>query len=320
MQELLREHFVSVAADDWYQRRQDDALGRFFREVASQGPRKGAGGSTQQGRYVFSASGKLLGFNNNRDPERILRMLRDSLAAFEALPEQERAPGAVTIPALAPTDLDQRYSRIPPADGLVVKVHARVLEQDPQSGRFVACGTPGKNTSTYRHNGFGASTDHLWITAPETEALLGALRDGGKVPAPVAVRLARFHLVDNTRGEPPHWRREEIRSLRLTGKPIEGNPDRLSLTGQFHLETADGSRGYQGALRGVVEVQSGVVKRLDLVALGQHWGEGPYTGGARPGKTPLGIAFTLGDPEAPADRVPPQGIRWEDGYYQADRH
>jgi hypothetical protein len=48
--------------------------------------------------------------------------------------------------------------------------------------------------------------------------------------------------------------------------------------------------------------------RLDLLAWGEFWGEGAYTGGAPKGKFPLVIAASLAG-AAPADRVPPQGSR-----------
>ena len=35
---LAAEDFVPVTADDWYQRRRQDAEGEFFRKVADQGP------------------------------------------------------------------------------------------------------------------------------------------------------------------------------------------------------------------------------------------------------------------------------------------
>ena len=63
---LINDNFIPVAENDWYQRRREDAVGKFFRGVADQGPRKGEGGSTRQGHYAFTAGGKLLAYNNNR--------------------------------------------------------------------------------------------------------------------------------------------------------------------------------------------------------------------------------------------------------------
>jgi hypothetical protein len=57
------------------------------------------------------------------------------------------------------------------------------------------------------------------------------------------------------------------------------------------------------------------ITRFDAVAIGNHWGESRYMGGARPGKTPLGIAFTLVPADVPANRVPPQGARERENYF-----
>src|SRR6478672_1245892 len=61
---MATEDFVPVTADDWYQRRRQDAEGEFFRKVADQGPRKGEGGSTRQGIYCLTAAGQLLNYKN----------------------------------------------------------------------------------------------------------------------------------------------------------------------------------------------------------------------------------------------------------------
>ena len=328
VQKILREQFVIVAADDWYQRRQNDALGKFFRSVADQGPRKGAGGGTRQGRYAFSASGTLLGFNNNRDPQRILNMLRESLRKYEALPAGERKAGAFKVPTLNPGALDERYARPLTQDTVVMKVHGRVLERD-RKGNYAACGEPGANNKSFRHTGFGVSTDHLWLQEAELEQLTAlALKNpqGVAVPRAVAMRIARFHLVDNTRGEPPHWNLEEVRKLilRATMQPKAAgarHSTNLRITGAFHLETKDGKRGYTGEISGFLRTISKTrAREFQFVAVGQHWGEGTYTRGARPGKTPFAVAFTLADSQKAKNCVPPQAIRWEKGYYEADRH
>ena len=64
---------------------------------------------------------------------------------------------------------------------------------------------------------------------------------------------------------------------------------------------------------------TGTIDRFDLVAFGDHWGSGPYTGGARPGRAPLGVAFELSRGEAPADRVPPQAAREWNAYVRAEK-
>ena len=76
VQKLLKENFITVAADDWYQRRRKDKVGEYFAKVVDQSPRKGV--HTKQGHYIFTATGKLLGFNNNRGPEKRLAMMKNA--------------------------------------------------------------------------------------------------------------------------------------------------------------------------------------------------------------------------------------------------
>ncbi|MDH3583862.1 MAG: hypothetical protein OER86_06570, partial [Phycisphaerae bacterium] len=75
--------------------------------------------------------------------------------------------------------------------------------------------------------------------------------------------------------------------------------------------------GYDARLQGRIEYDRSRKRftRFDAVALGEHWGAGRYTGKARPGRQPLGIAFELLEGKSPADRVPPQAIREIGAYY-----
>src|SRR5947209_13762832 len=109
---MAREDFIPVSADDWYERRRKDAVGEFFRKVADQGPRKGEGGSTRQGIYCLTASGKLLAYKNATDPTVMKETLRRGLAEWKRLPASERTPGAVKVEDSGKTDA--RYTRTPP--------------------------------------------------------------------------------------------------------------------------------------------------------------------------------------------------------------
>src|SRR5437660_6126201 len=109
---LATEKFVPISADDWYQRRRDDAEGEFFRMVADQGPRKGKGGSTRQGIYCFTADGKLLAYRNRPDPNVMRETLRQGLTAWKKLPESRRKPAATKVDNLP--QKDRRYTRTPP--------------------------------------------------------------------------------------------------------------------------------------------------------------------------------------------------------------
>jgi len=313
MIKLATEEFIPVAGDDWYQRRREDAEGEFFRKVADQGRRRTDDG-TRQGIYCFTASGKLLAYKNAQDPDVMKDTLNRALAAWKRLPANETAPGAVKIEDLGKTD--PRYTRTPPDGGLIVTVHTRILDEDSR-GRLEhgTCETPG---------GDRAARDHLWLTKAEWQSLIPADPKTGDiraVPEGVARRIARHHLVDNTRGEPPSWTAEQLRKLRMEMTVVEATDKvvRLRLQGEVLLATdADGKRakrGFAPTLVGEIRYDrvEKAIDRFDVVAVGDHWGEGPYTGGARPGRKPLGVAFELSRGDKPGDRVPPQAARdWSD--------
>ncbi len=322
---MATEEYVPVAADDWYQRRRDDAEGKFFRAVADQGPRKGEGGSTRQGIYCLTADGKLLAYKNAGQAPDVMRdVLRQGLREWRQLPAERRRPGAV---AVADTDAtDARFTRTPPPGGLVVTVYTRILDHEKEAFLPDAlC----RGTCSVR-GAEAAARDHLWLTEAEWKALIPAEpKVGERVPVPAAVteRVLRFHLTDNTRGEPPMWRREDIRrqDLTLTVEAATPAATRLRLDGAALLSTgADpekADRGFDVRLLGYVgyDRAARAIDRFDVVAVGDHWGRGPYTGRARPGRTPLGVAFVLANGKAAADRVPPQAIRDPDTYFGRGR-
>lgn len=281
---MLKSKFVPVAIDQAYQRRQKDDEGEFYRKIAGQGPRNNFSGGTTQGFYAATSSGELLLYNNNRDPDKVARLLR------QALEEDDSA--AKKAAPLESNSNDKRYNPKPPEGGLVLRVQAKVL------GGYEE--TEDRWTKIFQSS---LSRDNLWVTQAEHEALAA-----GEVPEKLQQRIARFHLVDNTRGEPPMWKPEEIESIEM--KIADG-----VLTGSATLKTADGSRQFKTDLYGEIETKDGKVTRFDFVAKGLFRGHGRFTRNPPPGDFPLGISFELADGSDFADAIPPQGSRgWVDGY------
>jgi hypothetical protein len=319
---MAKEDYVPVTGDDWYQRRREDAEGRFFRQVADQGPRKGEGGSTRQGIYMLTAGGKLLAYKNaGQAPDVMREVLRKGLEEWSKLPASERRPGAVRVDKLPKQDA--RYSRRPPANGLIVDVYTRILDQDSKQELCRGtCPVAG---------GEKAARDHLWLTQSDWQSLIRADASNGDqwlMPQRIANRIMRYHLVDNTRGEPPMWKQADIRSWKVTVTVEEatGANMRLRLDGSALLATraepASAERGFQVRLLGYVnyDAVSKAINRFDMVALGDHWGNGPFTGGGRPGRAPLGIVFELAHQNAAANEVPPQGARDLEEYLGKGNH
>ncbi len=205
---------------------------------------------------------------------------------------QRRRAASSDTEAIEAKKIDSRYNISAPDGGLVLRVRAKVLDgYEPTNDRW------------QRVFQTALSRDNLWVSASEHKALVA-----GQIPRSLLQRIARFHLVDNTRGEPPMWKPDEIRNAEM--KLTDGR-----LSGSVHLETDRADRGYEAKFNGVVEVEDGSVVRFDMVALGDFWGEGPYTRRAPVGKFPLAISFTLADGTDIADQLAPQAARgWLPGY------
>jgi hypothetical protein len=266
---------VPAAIDQFYQRQQKDAEGDFYRKLVAQGPWKDVARTTQ-GLYIATADGNLLGFDNHRGPQQIRKLLKQSLLDFQP----------AELASIEPGPADPRFARTPPQGGLVVRVTAKVL------GGYEP--TDDEWQQIFQS---ALSRDNLWIRADEHQALVR-----GELLESLKRRIAQFHLIDNTRGEPTNWEVADIRKLDL--QLVGGK-----LTGSVELETKSGDRGYVADLLGFVETQNGRVVRLDMVAKGLFWGEGQFTLGAPKGKFPLAVAFTLTSGDEEADCVPPQGSK-----------
>jgi hypothetical protein len=198
----------------------------------------------------------------------------------------------VKVPAIKQGKSDPRYNPEPPRDGFVVRVTSKVLGGYPQTE------DPWKRIFQE-----SIGRDNLWVRADETKALIG-----DQFPESLMSRIVRYHLVDNTRGEPPLWDRGEVRRIDVEFK-------NGALRASVDLKTKDGLRGYRAELTGHVATKNGRVTRFDLVSKGEFLGRGRYTGNAPKGWFPFAVAFSLADGSDVADRIPPQGSRgWVAGY------
>ena len=291
---MLQRDFIPVAIDQAYQRRQQDGEGELYRHIASQGPRNDFANGTSQGFYVATDGGHLIFYNNNRNPERLRRLMREALDAFNN--RGVVGPPNIDLDGLDDRAPDARYNPSPPEGGLVVRVRAKVT----------AGHTPSDDpTATLFQN--AVSRDNLWVREDEHHDLVH-----GAFPDTLARRIARFHLVDNTRGEPALWHNTHIKTLDIH------LDDDGTITGHIQLANDEGDRTYDTFLRGQITVKDHAVTGFTLAAEGTHHGVGRYTAIHAPeGDFTLAVTFALADPEDedPADAIPPQGSRgWVDGY------
>ncbi len=96
--------------------------------------------------------------------------------------------------------------------------------------------------------------------------------------------------------------------MRWTVEEATATKVRLRLDGTVLLatnaDTAKAERGYDAKLLGYLEYDPAkkVVTGLEILALGNHWGESELTQGAHDGRQPLGIVFLELEPWRQAGR------------------
>lgn len=141
--------------------------------------------------------------------------------------------------------------------------------------------------------------------------------------AAIVRRLARFHLIDNTRGEMPAWEKDEIQLAQMTSvvEAATGSEIQLRLEGSFVMSRpahdGDGGRSFAVRLIGRVHYDGGShrIDRFDMVAMGEHRGNGPHMAALPPGPHVVGIAFEQIDENEPFARIPPHGARHPEDYW-----
>ena len=244
---------------------------------------------------MATASGAFLGYNNNRGNERLKEVMNRALSKFREYRSEEAEK-------LSITNRDPNRNIAPPDGTIVVDVNARVLDGYKATTKW---------TRVFHD---AISQDHLWILKDEVPDLVSVIQDGGVVPDRIAKRIVRFNLVDNTRGEPPRWSNKEVIHLKLA---IDSSG---TLTGNVHLETKSGDRGYVAELFGKVEADGTTVTRFDVVCKGMFWGSGPYTHHPPEGNFPLVVAFRLADQSKRSANILPYGAKgMVSNYFESEK-
>jgi hypothetical protein len=251
------------------------------------------------------------------------KWLREKLKAWDALPESERAPGAVSVPKADAVDPKRLALALPPSS-LVVRVFNRHLGRTAEGAlRNAVAGDylPGASATDVERYAM-AQNDFMWIPEAEWRGLIPAEpKEGERRPAPVALalRLFRFHL-DPSRGftEGSNFSRSEAGAGRLELVVETVTPEKLQLRLEGWASLQDPGRDepsvYRPALLGRLEVDRarGRLARFDLLALGDASGLPRDANGKiafRRGAYPVGIVFELVAEPSPAERLHPRGAR-----------
>jgi hypothetical protein len=289
--EELRKNFVVGVGNTHELQNQKMPAGKWFMEVARRINPRVNNGITAQGFYVVAADGTAYGFNNNRSPDRVLSFLEKGREQFAQSP-----PKPVEIPAEL---INARFTNAPDPSIATLRVFSRI--------RPLPAGCDVSNANVAR--------DHLWVYPEEVDAILA----GGEFPKTLAYRMARYHLVDNIRGEPNMWSLKEVKTatFKATAKKGTGAVRTFALQGDYDMATSDAARGLKGTMEGEIVIDPATKKVVRFRAYGEAeaWGRGEYTPNPPPGRFKMVFAIVDVADEI-ARTTPPQAAAYWDGDYR----
>ncbi len=305
----LAKQFVPATDEVWrlHNLKEIDCL--YFQGFSEQGHYR-THGTTRQGIYVCTPSGRFLASINTTDPRRMERMLQQALERWKATPKSQRYLGY--DPATRKDGINRRENQYP-ADGLPLRVYSRDMPRKdlPDDWRRTAW-----------------NVDSLWYRKDEMRQLLPErLAKGRSVDWPDALvqRIVRHHLVDNVRGQTNGYRGEQVQVARLKTTVTKVAKGKVTVTfegasratttgtwpakGTFEEVAQPGSmsRGMRTSLFGEAEFDSktGRFTRFELAAVGTRWGRTRYNFRQDDvDASPIAFAIVL-DPEDPGNRVAP---------------
>jgi len=254
-------------------------------------------GQTVQGFYTLGADGAAFGFENVRSAKVVLNMLSEAASAF--------AKGKHSKVDIAPDSFTSIFAKsIEPKRTDVVRVFTRV--------RPMPVGANSLNKSLGR--------DHLWITGKDIDAFGVASASGSPFPMPrdLKMRLVRYNLIDNVRGQPDLWEASQVKKADLTVTPIgrSGGAMVYKFSGAFAMGTSDAKRGIEGTIEGEIEVDPAKRKLTWFRAFADAiaWGDSKFTAHAPSGKFPLMIGMLNVD-DGLSKTVTPDAISLGDVYF-----
>jgi hypothetical protein len=295
----LQKDFVPFAGDvsEFTWRRTEGS--RWFMDNGGKVNFKIRSADSVQGFYTMAADGTAYGFKNVRGAKTVLSLLDEAYTEFH-----RHKPPKVEIGAPAP----RPFSASPePASTNVVRVFTRVRPRP--------LGSNSLNKSLGR--------DHLWILGSDLREIANAAATGNPFPMPakLKMRIARFNLVDNVRGQPDPWEIGQVKNADFRMTPIgrRGKDMIYSFDGPFAMRTSDGKRGLKGRLRGELEVDvsRNAVSWFRVVADATAWGDSKFTAHSPQGKFPLVIAMLNVD-DTLSRTVLPDAISLGDQYFRLD--
>ena len=298
MLELAKE-FIPCVDEVWRLQNRQDPDCRHFQRYMEEGHMRGVP-NTKQGIYAATPSGMFLASTNTLDGAQMADMLRRALDRWKSISKKDR----LLAEDPAQSRIERTESRCP-KDGLVLKVHSRDLERDDLPNDWTAVAW---------------NLDFAWFRRDEMRSLLPKeLTQGAKVDWPEALvkRLARFHFLDNVRGQTDAYEEGNIVEAGLTTSVVKvargvvslrfAGATRASTTGRWPDTPDPNTRGLGTKILGTAAYDPSKEKftAFELVAAGTRWGMTRFNfreNDRKPG--PIGFVLTLAG-DKPQDRAAP---------------
>ncbi len=296
----LSKHFVPVA-DEVYmlypedphnlERVKDEPAHQLFKRFGESMP-KGDWNhpGTKQGIYLMGPDGEYLEgrFAAGSDPADIARRIERALERWEKL-RKEKKYANKPVPALG--------EQLPPeVEGkpMVLRVSLRdlkSLERPAATPRWRAGAFDDSNWAGFMQWAWNQN----WIAFDEPAAWIPKGKDEQPVADALVKRLCREVLVDNVRGQAPHWTREHVKRAELFVRRVgDSEPWLLEYRGSAQMDA--GEQGYEATLVGEAQWDSKARRfvRFELVALGLRRGAWQFNQRERDkGPAPMGVALRL---------------------------
>jgi hypothetical protein len=272
----LQTEFIPVAANSADLQWKGSTSAKWFAEVARAANPKFASADSLQGFYACAADGTPYGFGNVRNSSKLLALLTSAAYEFAKAP-----PSPVEIPA----ETCSRPTPSMPEGAASVSVFTRI--------RPLPLGAKPINS--------GVGRDTLWITRDDLRSLV--MRRS--LPSGLALRICRFHLVDNVRGAPDLWASGQVKRVSIATRPglVAGS---YQFTIDFSMAASD--RGAEGKLEGEISIDPSSLNLIRFRAYAEGYARGnpKFAPDAPLGRFPI-IWAMIDNPQAAP--IPPEGSR-----------
>lgn len=243
---------------------------------------------TKQGIYMLGPDGEYLeGLGAaSGDPADIGRRLRTALERWDALRKEKRYRNA-PVPAKGvelPCDLD--------ASRTTLRVSLRdLVGGDGTTPRWQKGAYDDRNWATW----IGWAWNQNWFQLDDPREFVTDGAQPRDVPGAAFRRLCREVLVDNVRGQAPHWEDGHVQRASLTVRRMSaGKTWTLEYSGEASMAAPKAALAVKLHGRAEWDPEAARFVRFDLVALGTRQGAwGANQREHQRGPSPIGIAFRL---------------------------